>query len=177
MAPTGTHPDPAGADLARSGLRLASTRASQSLGLGSPQPLTRLEVETAAGEALFWTSVLHEIERSRLGTAYRAAIELSSEGRIVKGLLWARNSLAHGAIVVHAGLVSGETTIAVGEEEITVVGSSNERHALHWRRSEEIAIRNRARDLRSFYDHHLAGKWVQDSFEAAMAWFAEIAST
>jgi hypothetical protein len=170
-----TYADPEGVVSATKSLQLACARASTPLEMSwipGEMPLTRDEIVAAAGEAVFWVSVLDEAEHHRLRDDYWAARSTDPNGLVVQGLLWARNALAHGATIVSEGSQRSEITLTLGSDgEFNIAGPVSSRHALRWRQVRDIAVRDRGRALRPSYEAHVAGRWVKETLDEAQAWF------
>jgi hypothetical protein len=175
----GSYADPGGVAMATKSLELASARASIPLEMGwipGEMPHTRDEGVAAAGEAVFWLSVLDEAERHRLRDSYVSTRAADQNGQVVIGLLWARNALAHGATVVSEGSNHSEVTATRGPDGDSRVEHVSSRRALRWRRVGDIAVRDRGRALRPSYERHVAGRWVKETLDEGQEWFRHVAA-
>lgn len=127
------------------------------------------EAYAAAGEALFWACVCDEGFESLLGDRYANARDQDYEGRVLRGIRWARNRMTHQRAMVLDQHYGAELDSAILDR--AVLGT---RDHLKWVASDQVPP-GRHDAGRDVYDARLGGQPVEQAVEACRSWLLGLA--
>ncbi len=128
------------------------------------------------GEALFWLCALDQLLTDVDGSSYEDLRTADPDGRLVPGLRFARNRVAHGVAVASVSEVNPENAVlglgVLGRMRLGTPAN------LTWRRLEVIPpppenLRRPAQE--ASYQQHLAGNAVFETVEDAAIWLCSTA--
>lgn len=152
-------------DIALEGFHTAMLRAQEAIANAAETPPGEADraLLIAIMEPLWWASSVDEEFRKQYGTAYTSARDADRNGRLIKGITYARNRGGHqrAIAVVHEGStwpMRFPTTWGV---------------FLRWRRAEEIPPADHPHhdNGKDTYRQHLEGERVDTTLDRVMAWF------
>lgn len=150
----------------REGLRLAETAFQAACKRFVEGRFDLEQAFASSGEVLLWAASLDEGYTELLGDTYKAARDGSADGRILPGVRWARNRVAHQQALALTKVYGAELGhLVLGESRLGVAT-----HII-WRNADELRP-GRNDGGRAVYERDLQGQPIADAVARLQAWFS-----